>query len=199
MRARTRETPAESGATLKPESPASRSAASTRRSVFGFANENSRLIATASAPLALTASTSRGQALHLSARAESRPRRSLAPQRQIAALSRPGTPAPAQTSRRAALAPAFRSQSCLQIRLSSQTQRERRSAPALCWCLRSFRGAPPHSPRRPAGCTPSSTAREGSAGVEKIFFTRSFPSARQTQSVNVPPVSIAMRKSAHSS
>jgi hypothetical protein len=33
-------------------------------------------------------------------------------------------------------------------------------------------------------------------GVEKIFFTRSFPSAKQTQSVNVPPVSIAMRKSA---
>jgi hypothetical protein len=52
----------------------------------------------------------------------------------------------------------------------------------------------------PPNCrTPSSTAREGSAGVEKIFFTRSFPSAKQTQSVNVPPVSIAMRKSARSS
>ncbi len=55
-RARTHETRAESGATLKPESPSPRNAASTRCSVLGFAKANSRLIATASAPLARTAS-----------------------------------------------------------------------------------------------------------------------------------------------
>ncbi len=38
--------------------PSSRNAASTRRSVFGFAKANSKLIATASAPLAFTPSTS---------------------------------------------------------------------------------------------------------------------------------------------
>ena len=101
-RAHTRETPAECDAKPRPESPDPRSAASTRRSVSGFANENSSEIATASAPLARTAPPA-PPALHPSARAESPPRRSPAPARQSAARAAPGTPAPAQTSRRAAL------------------------------------------------------------------------------------------------
>src|ERR1700709_298476 len=42
-------------------------------------------------------------------------------------------------------------------------------------------------------CNPFRTAMPGSCGVEKIFNTTNFPSCRYTQSVKVPPVSIAPR------
>jgi hypothetical protein len=45
--------------------------------------------------------------------------------------------------------------------------------------------------------TARTTATEGSAGVEAIFSTSIRPSRKNTQSVNVPPVSIATRKSLH--
>ena len=42
--------------------------------------------------------------------------------------------------------------------------------------------------------TPSITARPGSPGVDRTFTTRISPPTIATQSVNVPPVSIAIRK-----
>ena len=177
----------------------SATAAATVTSFSGLAKENSREIAMASGAARRTASRSRANSAS-DGRCKARPSQSIrssTPKRNSRATSGVTRSKKKSYSRGRACLPISIVSSNPAVVISATRAPFRCSralVPTVVPCNK-VRPAPVFSAAPPIFFSASPIAREGSSGVENTFRVRSVPPSTQTQSVNVPPVSMAMRSS----